>query len=576
MRIPKAAAFIRMGTALNRWLGLGLGLLGILTGTSGFAAAPVLEHVFPVALAVGSSNSVTLVGKFDPWPPRVWLDGTGVALEPTTNNGVVTVVVATNAPVGPRLVRTFNGEGASAPHFLLVTAEPELSEVEPNNERAAPQAIERLPAVLNGRLEKNGDVDSFAVTLEAGQTLVAWLECYTLMSPLDPVLRLIDSRGVQVAWNHDDGRSLDPFLTWTAPTAGTWVLQTFGFAYPAGSEIRFSGNERGVYRLHLTSGPVVRHTLPLGVGRGGSTTLRLRGWNLGAETNREVVFDGGTVGAEVLNVSFRPTGIDDPIELAVGDGPETMEIEPNTASAEANPLEVPGAVSGELNQPGDEDRFLFPAKKGELLLLEIHSASLGFPLDAWLKVEDRSGKELVRNDDGAGADPLLEWTAEEDGSYVAAVGNLLRRGGADQWYRLGIRRAKPSVQVSVTENAWAVEPGKTNEIKVAVARRHGFDAKLQLSVSGLPEGVQAEPVEVSDKGGETVLKIIAGEGAQPFSGPIRIVATEGESGREQGASMSLVSAGENNGVPQGYRRLVIDSVSALWLTVLPTPKVEKK
>ena len=32
-----------------------------------------------------------------------------------------------------------------------------------------------------------------------------------------------------------------------------------------------------------------------------------------------------------------------------------------------------------------------------------------------------------------------------------------------------------------------------------------------------------------------------------------------------------MSAGDNNGVPQGYRRLVRESVSDLWLTVLPAP-----
>ena len=55
-----------------------------------------------------------------------------------------------------------------------------------------------------------------AVTLEAGQTLVASVEAYTLASPVDAVLRLVDARGVQVAFNHDDGRTLDPFLAWTA------------------------------------------------------------------------------------------------------------------------------------------------------------------------------------------------------------------------------------------------------------------------------------------------------------------------------------------------------------------------
>ena len=38
------------------------------------AAVPVLDQVFPAAVQVGSTQSVTLVGKFDPWPVKVDLD----------------------------------------------------------------------------------------------------------------------------------------------------------------------------------------------------------------------------------------------------------------------------------------------------------------------------------------------------------------------------------------------------------------------------------------------------------------------------------------------------------------------
>ena len=61
---------------------------------------------------------------------------------------------------------------------------------------------------INGRLEKGGDVDSYAVWLEAGQTAVAEVDAYVLASPLDAVLRVVDDQGRQLALNHDDGRTL--------------------------------------------------------------------------------------------------------------------------------------------------------------------------------------------------------------------------------------------------------------------------------------------------------------------------------------------------------------------------------
>lgn len=524
------------------------------------AAAPVLDHIFPAAVQVGSTNTVTLIGKFDPWPPEVWTNLRGVRFEPTTNQSVLTVIVDAQAPTGPGLLRAHNAEGASAPRFLIVSPARQTAEVEPNGDRSAPQVLESLPAEVNGRLEKNGDVDSYGVRLKAGETLVAWLEAYTLMSPLDPVLRLVDASGVQRAWNHDDGRTLDPLLAWTAPEAGTYVLQVFGFAYPADSSIQFSGNARGVYRLHVTTGPVVRFTVPLGGRREGRVDPELRGWNLG-----KAAWGGELPSSESL--TYLP-GAATPLSMAVSEG---VEVEPNDSAATATPLPVPGAMTGNLDRAGDMDRFRFEAKKGEPLVIEVQSVSLGFPLDAWLAVENSSGKRLVRKEDTVGSDPRLEWSAPEDGIYIAAVGNLLQRGGEDQWYRLGVGRPSPTVKLTVSESAFTVIPGKTNEIKVTMARSGGFNAPLTVSVGGLPESVACEPVLVKDAAAEAILKLVARDGAAPFRGPIRIRAKEESGGAEHPVGMDLVSAGENNGVPQGYRHLVVESVEDLWLTVLPPP-----
>ena len=374
--------------------------------------------------------------------------------------------------------------------------------------------------------------------------------------------------------NHDDGRTLDPLLAWTAKTAGTYVLQVFGFAYPAVSDVKFTGGNACVYRLHLSHGRCMRYALPLGVQRGVRTKLQLFGWKVGSSPGIEFEFDGTGLPAETRQVALAIPDFDNALTLPVGDGPELIEREPNNSTDEATHLGVPSAVTGCIEKAGVEDRFTFVAKKNDRLLLEVQSASLGFPLDARLKIEDAKGKELAKKDDRVNADPALEWTAPEDGIFFAAVGNVLHRGGSDYHYRFSISRAVPGLKAVVTNNAVTIEPGKTNDTKITVTRLHGFQSKLTLSVKGIPEGLAAEPVDVPEKSGEVVLKLVASADANPFSGPIQFAVTEVESGIEHRVVSELVSSTVDNGVPQGFRKLVIESTDQLWLTVLPAPPKE--
>ena len=578
----QSSKFKRMakGKAPNRAKGVAFGTwclelflsfeLGALSFSSAFAAVPTLDHLYPIAVQAGTTNAVTAIGKFDPWPAKVWVDAPGVVFKPETNSGKFSVEVATDAPVGPHLVRLFNEQGASALRFLLVTREAQFVEQEPNDDIAKPQAIEQFPASLNGRLDKSGDVDSYAVSLSAGQTLIASLEAFTLASPVDAVVRLVDARGVQVAWNHD-GRTLDPFLTWTAKSAGTYVLQVFGFAYPAESSVKFAGSDKCVYRLSLSRGPYLRYTVPLGVQSGTTTLLRLTGWNCRPDLPHETQFHGGDLASEAATASLHLPGFDNSITLPVGEGPELTESEPNDNVQSANVLEIPSAITGCIEKAGDEDRFKIAAKKDEKFLLEVQSATLGFPLDAWLKLEDLEGKELAKNDDSGGADPRLEWTPSTNRTFVAVVGNVLHRGDGEHLYRLSARRATPDVKLTVSETAFTIGPGKTNEIKIAVKSLHGFKRKMTASVHGLPEGLNAEPAEVSEKGGDVVIKLMASAEAKPFSGPIQIIATEAESQLQRRVVADLTSSTVNNGVPGGFNKLVIETADQFWLTVLAAP-----
>jgi hypothetical protein len=87
----------------------------------------------------------------------------------------------------------------------------------------------------------------------------------------------------------------------------------------------------------------------------------------------------------------------------------------------------------------------------------------------------------------------------------------------------------------------------------------------------LPAGVTAEEKEVPEKGGEVVLSLTAAASAPVASQPFQVVLREVEGGKEYPVQFAMISVSENNGVPQGYRELLINSTDQLWLTVVAPP-----
>ena len=96
-----------------------------------------------------------------------------------------------------------------------------------------------------------------------------------------------------------------------------------------------------------------------------------------------------------LPAAWRSPDFENALTLPLGDGPELVEQDLSARSPDQPDLTPPFAITGCIEKIGEEDRFGFSATKDERLLLEIQSASLGFPLDAWLAIQDATGKELV-------------------------------------------------------------------------------------------------------------------------------------------------------------------------------------
>ncbi len=554
-------------------LGISLALLAHALTPATFAAVPTLDHVFPAGGQIGSTFNVTAAGKLDPWPAKLWIDCAGVEFKPATNSGQYTVTVAKDAPIGPHVVRAFNADGASEPRTFVVGRHAEVTEQEPNDNFAKAQRVSSLPVVINGRLEKRGDVDSFAVHVEAGHWLIAAVDGYALGSPIDPFLHVLDERGVKLAYSADT-HNLDPFVAFRVDRAGTYIVQVAAFAYPPAADVQLAGSASCLYRLTLSDAPFAHHTFPAGVKRGSKSTVQLGGWNLPAKSTCTV--DTTAVPPLMEKIFVTPPESVCPVVVLVGDAPELVEIEPNNSVTTAQPIVLPCAMNGRIDPPGDVDRFSFKAKKGERFAFRLAGASLHSQLDAWLRIEDASGKQLAYNDDTSNGlpDPSLTWSAPSDDIFIVAVGDLYHKGGPLYRYRLDIAPPRADFRASVDAAAYAVGVGQTNTIKLTVTQTDGGISNLVASVTGLPAGVTVAPAEIPVKGGETKLTLVASEDAKPSSGPIEVVVAVKDFSPVR-SRVAPFKFPPNNIAGE----LLINQVDQLWLTVTagtPPPNAPAK
>ncbi len=522
-------------------------LCALLCAGAARSAEPTLTHMHPAGIQVGTTASVKLTGKFEPWPCKIWTDSPGIVFAPAKDAGTFDVTVSADAKPGPHLIRAFNDDGASAPISMVVDRVAETLEVEPNDDFRAPQKLAVTTATINGKLGKTGDVDSFLVALKKGQTMVSWVEAYVLAAGFDSMLRLVDANGTTLAFNHDH-TTMDPFLVFVAPQDGDYIIQTMGQKYPASSDIAFAGGDDCVYRLHFSTEPYVRNTWPLAVQRGKKTTVALEGWNLA--TPRAEIDDNAPP-------QF-PVTFSDVLEL--------------TETAEPQTLSIPSAVSGRIIGVAHEDQYTFTATKDLAVELSVTGPTLGSAIDARLKVLNKDGKELASNDDSGGSsEPKLVWTPPADGIFTAAIGDLTQRGGDAFFYRLQITTVTPGATATIASSSAKIEAGKTAELKVAVALTKAFPAKLRLVASNLPEGISAPEVDVPEKGGEVAITLTATPTAPRASQLFSLTLREAEGGKQHPVEVQMISTTEDNGVPKGYRQLLINSTEQLWLTVTTPP-----
>ena len=486
---------------MTRFLLLGLVVLGTwcLGGDSARADAPVVMYVFPAGgqrgqtvkfhvggLFLNKSCALAMVGRGVEPAPSVtrttspWFEGPLLSLPDSQRQEdypqamLGSVKIAADAPPGNRQILLRTAQGVTSPLTFVVGDLPEVVEQEVSGE-PIPVAI-ATPITINGRIFPRDDVDVWAVTLKRGQRLSGHVDAGRIGSPLEAQLEVRDPHGRRVAEGlGSNGR--DPRVRHTAAEDGVYHVHI--------TDARSDGGPAFVYRLTLTTGPVVDRVFPLGGRRGTTVNLTAVGSMRTTTVAVPIPKDAPSSFAARTSIAGEATR---PFELDVDDVPEAIE------AVGDNALPVPGVANGRIDAPGEIDRWKFTASRGESLQFELRAVRLGSPLLGVLSITDSAGTELARAEPVADktSDPTLPFTAPADGPYFVTVQDRFKsRGGAAFAYRLRVTRPPSGFELSFATMAVTLPRGSATPIKITARRLGDFTGPIFLSLDGLPPGVTA-------------------------------------------------------------------------------------
>ena len=381
---------------------------------------------------------------------------------------------------------------------------------------------------VRGRIGRGpkGDIDFYRVPVKAGERLSVEVDSVRIGerhygdSEFDLSLKIYDEAGRVIATNDDNPFHLqDPLVSLKMPRDGVAFLEV--------RRSSFDGGKEEPYCVHIGTFRRPLAAFPAGGPAGTTLPIRLIGDPLGDTEEAIAVprepgtfeYYGDAPSPLLLRSSGYPNVLEDP-------------------AAEATQIgQLPVAVNGILDTPGDSDVFRLSVKKfnpsnghGDRLRVRVFAATFGAPLDPSIRIRaiDQTGKpgelELEADDTqfhkdrdifgthfraGGGLketlDPSIIWEPKADGDYLLSVQDSNGRGGPTGVYRIEIEPAGVSSPQSIYFCFWPgndwVESAKQSSLAIPQGNRwtvnlfqnfgHGcnWPQPFELVARGLPAGV---------------------------------------------------------------------------------------
>ena len=425
-------------------------------------------------------------------------------------------------------------------------ADGNILEVEPNDAFETATVAE-LPLALNGRLEKQGDVDFFRLTAKKGQV---WeIECYArrIGSQADPVINVYKADKTSLVGN-DDARGQDSYIRWPVPEDGEYYVRI--------NDHLAQGGDTYVYRVELTP---VAPSLKLGIPRVDrysqtrQTIIVPRGNRYGTlilgtradfggpiELKSDDLIQGVSMTAPPMHPSLNLMPV---IFEAAADAPVDGDlVDLRGKLADANQPAVEGGfenfadfVLGEPNAAvyvgGTAHKLAMAVAEKVPFRLEIVEPKVPLVRSGTMNL-----KVLVRRDEGFDGPIYVQFPFSPPGVGAAGAINIEKgqneglyplnaNGDAmiGKWPMMVIGAAEIDGQawvssqlaeleiadryVSFDVNRAACDKGQPTQIQCTVTHNAPFEGAAKAELLGLPPGVSAEPVEFTHETKELVFQV---------------------------------------------------------------------
>lgn len=404
--------------------------------------------------------------------------------------------VPATTPCGIHAMRVITDKGVSPLRFLIVDDLPSASSVGNNVSRSAAQAI-TVPTAVDGAVA-GLSWQYFKFTAQAGQRLSIEVLARRIGSALDPMLRLLDANGRELAFNDDTpGLSGDAAIIHTFQTAGEYVIEL--------RDIKYGG---GAYRLRIGDFPVATVAYPLAVQKGTTANVTLAGFGVDGVAPVAVAVAADQAAEWLPFSAKRPNGASGFSTVQVVSTPQFVEAEPNNAPEQANKIEFGHDVNGRLEQPGDLDRFTFTAKKDQSATFVGITRQQGSPTDLNFKILNKDGGQVVAAEDAGTNEGLVAFKAPADGDYTLVVEDLNRRGGSEHAYRIAVQTSPAPFSLAASLDTFNVPAGGSVMATITTIRS-GHAGPIELSLLNPPAGLTASRSVIGAGRNDAVMTIQA-------------------------------------------------------------------
>ena len=386
-----------------------------------------------------------------------------------------------------------------------------------NNMR--PNQVDNLPAVLCGYVTPGG-VDYYRFSGTKGQTIVASVKARQLVPYIadavpgwfQPVLRILDSKGREVAYSDDYYHNVDPVIITTLPKDDNYTLIIHDAIY--------RGREDFNYRIHLGEIPFVTGRYPAYGTAGKAIKQQIKGVNLSVTTEKVKVKKEGY--NQLIYTSEK--GSSNAVSFyALPKGVKHLQCPKEGAM-----LGVGMAISDSLTSSKPIKRYQIYAEAKQPIFIELIGRRNGSRIDALLQLKDSRGRVVAKADDTEDptqglmtfhADPVLSYTSRQGGIFILEVEDLYQGYGEDYHYMLRRHSQMPSFNAFVSPANITIPSGGTAAFRVDITGK--LKRPANLIVEGLPRGYTTSSLQLRS-GRKWNVSITAPKGAAVERFPVEL------------------------------------------------------